>query len=344
MSPHGALEEDLAWCYDVVQDVSRTFAITVSQLEEPMARDICVGYLLCRVADTIEDARHIPPATQASLLDTYSRVLDPGDDMSVQQFTDEATEWIPEDAGDDWTVVENTPRVIRCFRATPSTSQETVRPAVRDLVSGMAMFVRRYEDAGGLRLRTEEELSEYCWYAAGTVGRLVTGLVTTDQSERVTERLYASGWSFALLLQLVNVAKDVSVDYTEENNVYVPQELFDRHGLSVADIGSSANAEAFVPVVRDIVGWAQSQLDGAQTWLEMMPTERGNTRPAWAIPFLLAVATLRELSDRPADVIAEGDVKVSRGEVMAIIDAANDDTKRIGALREQVSRQPLDFS
>ncbi|MFC6757692.1 squalene/phytoene synthase family protein [Halomicroarcula sp. GCM10025894] len=53
-------QEDIEWCYDAVHRVSRTFSLTISELDEPMARDICVGYLLCRVADTIEDAGHIP--------------------------------------------------------------------------------------------------------------------------------------------------------------------------------------------------------------------------------------------------------------------------------------------
>lgn len=336
--------DDLTWCYDVVEDVSRTFAITVSELAEPMARDICLGYLLCRVADTIEDARHIPPAAQASLLDTYGRALDPADPTTVEAFTAEATEWRPAEAGDDWGVVANTPRVVRPFRASPADTRAVVRPAVRDLVAGMAMFVRRYEGVGGLRVRTTEELSEYCWYAAGTVGRLVTGLVARDEPRAVRERLYSTGWSFALLLQLVNVARDVAVDYETENNVYLPQELLDRHGLTVADIADPTRAAAFAPVIGAVVDRAEAHLDGAQAWLEAMPTVRGNSLSAWAIPFLLAVATLRELSARPEDVIASGGVKIARSEVAAVIGAAGDGIAAadLGSLRERIASRPLD--
>lgn len=341
MVPDIAAEEDISWCYDVVQDVSRTFAITVSELEEPMAREICLGYLLCRVADTIEDAQHIPPATQASLLDSYGRALDPADAGSVEAFTRDAAEWRPDGDEADWRLVANTPRVVRCFRGSPAATRSTVRPAVRDLVAGMAMFVRRYAGVGGLRVRTTEELSEYCWYAAGTVGRLVTGLVARGESEASRNRLYASGWSFALLLQLVNVAKDVAVDYETENNVYLPQELLDRHGLEVTDIGDPARAGAFAPAIRDIVDRAEDNLDGAQAWLEAMPTDRGNSLSAWAIPFLLAVATLRELAARPEDVISTGGVKISRTEVAAVIGAVGDGVD-LGSLRERVASRPFD--
>jgi len=333
---------DVEWCYDAVEDVSRTFALTVAELREPMSRDICVGYLLCRVADTVEDAGHIPPAEKHALLRCYERALDPEADATVASFRERIAEWIPEEPNDDWTVVAESPRIARTFEALEPTSKRAIRPPVRELVSGMAMFVDRYADQGGLRLRTLEELEEYCWYAAGTVGTLVTGLLSRNVDPSVRETLHNNARSFALLLQLVNVAKDVAVDYEEENNVYLPQELLDRHGLAVADIADPTRAEAFAPAIRNIVARAEENLDGAQAWLETMPTVRGNSRSAWVIPFLLAVATLRELADRPEDVIATGGVKISRAEVGAIIEAARGGTETdLGRLRERVASRPL---
>lgn len=61
-------ERDIDWYHEAVQGVSRTFALTVDVLEEPISSRICLGYLLCRVADTVEDAGHIPPETQVTLL------------------------------------------------------------------------------------------------------------------------------------------------------------------------------------------------------------------------------------------------------------------------------------
>ena len=81
---------DLEWCHEAVQGVSRTFALTVDVLEEPMSSEICLGYLLCRVADTVEDAGHVPAEEQSSLLRTYRRTLDPDertdDDVQIAHF------------------------------------------------------------------------------------------------------------------------------------------------------------------------------------------------------------------------------------------------------------------
>lgn len=332
---------DLEWCYGVVQDVSRTFALTVAELDEPMARDICVGYLLCRIADTVEDATHIPPAEQSALLACYGRVLDSESEVGVERFREEVAEWIPDDPDDDWQVVEQAPRVVRTFEQLPADAREAMRPPVRELVDGMEMFVDRYEDEGGLRLQTVEELEEYCWYAAGTVGTLVTGLLVDDANRGVRETLRENARSFALLLQLVNVAKDVAVDYEEENNVYLPQELLAEHDLTPTDI-DGGDSDAFGPVIRTVVERAEGYLDGAQAWLGAMPETRGNTLSAWAIPYLLAVGTIRELKQRPADVIENGGVKVTRAEVRALLATfATDPDPSVADLRRRIERQPL---
>jgi len=338
-----SLREDVSWCYDAVSDVSRTFALTVSELDEPMARDICVGYLLCRVADTIEDAGHVPPGKKHDLLITYSRVFDPDEETTIGEFMDDVAEWIPKDPDDDWTVVAEAPRIVGTFRGLEESSQRAIRPPVRELIEGMAMFVDRYADDGGLRLRTVEELEEYCWYAAGTVGNLVTGLLSRNADPSVRETLHNNARSFALLLQLVNIAKDVAVDYEEENNVYLPQELLEEAELGAEDIDDPGQSEAFVPVIRRVVGRAERYLDDAQRWLEAMPEIRGNTLSAWAIPFLLAVGTIRELEERPEDVLEEGDVKVSRSEVYTLIESfSGESDPSLTDLRSKMRSRPLD--
>jgi len=332
---------DLAWCHEIVTDVSRTFALTVAHLDPPLSHEICVGYLLCRIPDTIEDSTRLPPAEQQRLLDSYSDALAPTTGASIEAFRDAAARWIPDSPDSEWETVASAPRILDTFRGLPADSRAEIRPAVRELTDGMSLFVGRYADCGGLRLRTVEELEEYCWYVAGTVGVLVTGLLDDAVPTAVWKRLRTNARSFALLLQLVNVAKDVAVDYREENNVYVPAELLTAHGLTATDIGDPGNGAAFAPVVEALAARAEGYLDGAQAWIEAMPEARGNTLAAWAIPFLLAVGTLRELRERPADVIAAGGVKMSRAEVKALLGQFDGPNPSIAALRERMHEAPL---
>jgi farnesyl-diphosphate farnesyltransferase len=207
----------------------------------------------------------------------------------------------------------------------------------------MAMFVERHADTGGLRIRTREELEEYCYYAAGTVGNLITDLVTRgDISRERRDRLHETAESFGLLLQFVNIAKDVHDDYATENNVYLPAEWLEEEGVSQDEVIEPRNESRVARVVRRTASNATALLDDAQRYLEAVPTTDGNTLAAWAIPFLLAVGTLRELRDDPAAAVTGRGVKVSRQEVFAIVAAMRGSDRRdaLGELRETIANTP----
>jgi farnesyl-diphosphate farnesyltransferase len=337
-------EADLEWCHESVQGVSRTFALTVDVLDEPMASYIGIGYLLCRIPDTIEDAEHIPPGTQAALLEQYDEVLDPAAETTVDDFLAAVTDHVPEERNADWDVVGNADRVVRAFDHLPADVQEAVRPPVRELVQGMSEFVERYADDGGLRLQSREELEEYCYYAAGTVGNLITNLVTRGGIDRERQRLlYDTAEEFGLLLQLVNIAKDVHDDYTQENNVYLPAEWLEEEGVTQDEVVADRHVGRVANVVKRTATHARTFLDDAQVYLETVPTTDGNTLAAWAIPFLLAVGTLRELFAHPEDAVTGNGVKVSRQEVFAVVSAMveTSDREMLGELRETISHKPL---
>ncbi len=337
-------EADREWCHETVQGVSRTFALTIDVLDEPMSTHICLGYLLCRIADTIEDAGHIPPEPQAALLRTYDAAIDPCSETDIEQFRAEADEWLPatDDQSADWAVVAEAPRVVATFEELPDDVQEAIIPPVRELVDGMAMFVDRYANDGGLRIDRRDELEEYCYYAAGTVGTLITNLLTRgDLAADKRQRLYDTAVEFGLLLQLVNISKDVYDDYTEENNVYLPAKWLAEEGINQEAVVEPENREAAAEVVSRTASHAQSFLTDAEGYLKAMPLRHGNTMAAWGVPFLLAVGTLRELTARPEDALTEQGVTVSRQEVVAVMDAMRSGgAGSLSELREAISRQP----
>ncbi|GAA0718356.1 farnesyl-diphosphate farnesyltransferase [Halorubrum trapanicum] len=340
---HAPGEADLAWCHEAVQGVSRTFALTVDVLEEPMASQICVGYLLCRVADTVEDAGHIPPEAQSDVLRTYRRAIDPDDETDIGEFREAVDEWLPAERDDDWTVVAEAPTIAATFTELDPEAQEAIVPPVLEMVDGMAMFVDRHATEGGLRIDDRDELEQYCYYAAGTVGNLITNLLTRgDIGEERAEQLRETAEEFGLLLQLVNVSKDVYDDYTEENNVYLPAEWLEAEGVDQERVVHPENRESSARVVDRTADYARSFLDDAQAYLETMPLSNGNTMEAWTVPYLLAVGTLRELGSRPEDALTETGVKVSRQEVFAVMSAASDVGRdSLAELRQTIARTPF---
>ncbi|TKX60051.1 squalene/phytoene synthase family protein [Halorubrum sp. SS7] len=340
---HAPAEADLAWCHEAVQGVSRTFALTVDVLEEPMASQICVGYLLCRVADTVEDAGHIPPDAQSDVLRTYRRAIDPDDETDIAEFRETVDEWLPAERDDDWSVVADAPTIVATFEELDPEAQAAIVPPVLEMVDGMAMFVDRHATEGGLRIDDRDELEQYCYYAAGTVGNLITNLLTRgDVAEERAKRLRETAEEFGLLLQLVNVSKDVYDDYTEENNIYLPAEWLEAEGVDQERVVHPENRESSARVVDRTADYARSFLDDAQAYLETMPLSNGNTMEAWTVPYLLAVGTLRELGSRPEDALTETGVKVSRQEVFAVMSAASGVGRdSLAELRQTIARTPF---
>jgi farnesyl-diphosphate farnesyltransferase len=337
-------EADVEWCHETVQGVSRTFALTIDVLDDPMSTHICLGYLLCRVADTIEDAGHIPPEPQAELLRLYDEALDPTVDTDIEAFRAAADQWLPpvDERSADWTVVAEAPRVVSTFEELPDDVQAAIVPPVRELVDGMAMFVDRHASDGGLRIDSRDELEEYCYYAAGTVGNLITNLLTRgDIAADRRQQLYDTAVEFGLLLQLVNISKDVYDDYTEENNVYLPAEWLDEAGIEQENVVDPENREAAAEVVSRTASHAQSFLGDAEGYLKAMPLRHGNTLAAWGVPFLLAVGTLRELTANPEDALTERGVKISRQEVFAVMSAMRSGgSESLSELRKTISKRP----
>ena len=338
-------ESDLNWCRDAVGDVSRTFALTVDVLENPMADHITVGYLLCRIADTIEDADHIPARTQSSLLRTLDAVLDGADQTAMRTFSEDVERWMPTPSSrnDDWHVVGAAPTIAATFTSFSASTRRAIRTPVREMVTGMADFADRNAHRPGIRIQTKAELEQYCHVAAGTVGTLITNLLDGDDVPVERSRTMAeTAEGFGRLLQLVNIAKDVRADFVEENNVYLPAEWLAEEGVDQDAVLEPENADDVSRVIRRVVDLATEYLDDGQEYLTAMPLHSGNTLAAWAVPYLLSVGTLRELERRPDDALTEGGVKISREEVFSVLDVTTSMSRdEIPNLRDAIRRQPF---
>ncbi len=72
-------KRDRAYCSHVIPKVSRTFALCIQLLPPDNERAVLLAYLLCRVADPIEDTADLPVADNNTLLAHFRSCLDDGD-------------------------------------------------------------------------------------------------------------------------------------------------------------------------------------------------------------------------------------------------------------------------
>src|ERR1044071_4312246 len=60
---------------DLLEQTSRTFALSIPVLPEPTRREVMIAYLLFRIADTFEDASHWEPERRIAALADFRGLL-----------------------------------------------------------------------------------------------------------------------------------------------------------------------------------------------------------------------------------------------------------------------------
>src|SRR5688572_23870609 len=101
MHPPTARQEtsmtDLEWGRAILPKVSRTFALAIGALDDPWEPWVTSSYLVCRVADTIEDAPNLSPVERRTLFDAFDHALASGD---ADRFVEDARVLPDDDEGE----------------------------------------------------------------------------------------------------------------------------------------------------------------------------------------------------------------------------------------------------
>lgn len=305
------------WCRAILPRVSRTFALSVRVLPGDLGRSVLAAYLLCRIADTIEDAPTLPAEHKAATLDRLVAAFD-GTPASVRALADDLAAWPGEAAHVE--LAAHTDVVLALFGALPAPSQAHVRRWVEEMVTGMRKFVLLYPH--GIRIQTLDEYKEYCYYVAGTVGYMLTDLWHEHSrlvSDRVHRRLRETCRAFGEALQTVNILKDVATDAEQENSIYIPDAHLKAHGSGHATILSPAHVQANHAALKDLVKLAWADLELALRYLLTVPRLAWSIRVFCVWPLLFAFATLRDLTRSTAMLQRGGVVKISRAEVKRLL-------------------------
>ncbi|GAC1403985.1 MAG: phytoene/squalene synthase family protein [Candidatus Velthaea sp.] len=329
------------FCAAMLPRVSRTFALGIRLLPRVLEAPVTVGYLLCRIADTIEDDRTLPTGRKAALIE---RFLDCFDDIETADgYAREACDAGMSEA--DRQLVAGSPVVFAAYRALDPASRGILKEWISELARGMSLFVTTYP--GGIRIADVPEFRRYCYYVAGTVGHLLTDLWHAHSgfvNARTHAKLLAHCEAFGEALQTVNILKDIPWDVERENAVYVPRDLLTAAGSDHDLLLEPAHRAANRVALNGLLELAHADLNEAIEYVSLIPPAAMRIRMFCVLPIAFAVATLRELERSDAMLEAGGSVKISRREVRSLIVAGSTTTVSNMSLRwlmQRVSRRPF---
>jgi farnesyl-diphosphate farnesyltransferase len=326
---------DRQFCSTLLPKVSRTFALSITVLPEALREAICVAYLLCRAVDTIEDDATVTGRARERLFDVFDELM--SNDAADPSAFEELSAELDLGAGtDDQTLCMGAGAVFRCFRSLTLTQRSVIRPHVLEMSRGMREYTFHADRTGRLRLRDMEELERYCYFVAGTVGKLLTGLFedhVPDLSKQELAQVRARAISFGLALQMVNIVKDVAADHVR-GDCFLPEETARSAGVSLENILEPAYRAGGLEVVKAVCARAREHLRRAEEYTLVWPSDRGrDVRLFCSVPLALALATLHEV-ERGCDTLVPGKTpKISRHAVMQIFSDAEFAIRRNDTLR-----------
>ena len=300
----------------VLPEVSRTFAISIRFLPGVLGRAVLTAYLLCRIADTIEDDGTASPERKAELLEAFLRCLP--DRTAADSFPALASDIRGDPAHVD--LLRHTDLVCVLLRSLPDHTRSRVIHWVGVMGHGMRKFVELYPR--GIRIQTVAEYREYCYYVAGTVGCMLTEL-WHEHAPSVGKPEFTKLWTkcrqFGEALQTVNILKDIAWDAEHENAIYIPERSLEEHGSSHRTILDDEHLEGNHAAVATFIQLAWTDLDDALEYILMIPRRAVAIRAFCVLPLLFAYATLRDLSTSRAMLHRGGVVKITRAEVRTLM-------------------------
>jgi 2-polyprenyl-6-methoxyphenol hydroxylase-like FAD-dependent oxidoreductase/phytoene/squalene synthetase len=320
---------DWAFCKDALEAVSRTFSQPIAFLPEELRIAVTLGYLLCRIADTIEDHPVVAAEDKPELFARFLTFIEAsasaptGATLETSALVALFSAIRGPEADAELALARRIDVVSRVLM--------TLRPAVREILArwvsemarGMDLYTRRRPGADGWSaLHTVEDLDRYCYYVAGTVGHLLTDLfveaIGAAPGSPLELALREDAESFAEGLQMVNILKDVTDD-RERLVSFVPRTSVAREGLEIATLTDPLVRARAHAAVAPLFDRAEAHLDRALRYALTIPREESGMRMFCLLPLFMAVRTLVVARGNDAMFVPGAPVKISREEVAAII-------------------------
>ncbi|HLY90810.1 MAG TPA: phytoene/squalene synthase family protein, partial [Acetobacteraceae bacterium] len=292
----------------VLPHVSRTFALTIPQLPAALRIPVTNAYLLCRIADTIEDEPALSPAETLAFMQRFMGALAGGSDPHTLGL-ELAKRLSDRTLASERDLVSNLERVINVTAALNAPQRTAILRCVELMCYGMPRFQSTASLRGLARL---SDLDDYCYYVAGVVGDMLTELFC-DYSPAIAKNragLASLGVSFAQGLQMTNILKDVWEDRSR-GACWLPQDVFSRQGVDLSRLTPVPFDPRFGDGMRELVAVAHAHLRNALEYTLLIPGGEGGIRRfcLWAIG--MAVLTLQKINQKP-DFTAGVQVKISR--------------------------------
>lgn len=298
-----------------MKQVSRSFSLVAPEVDSPLDDYLAAAYLICRVVDNIEDTEQPFPWRQHRFTEFALLLNDPAVAQDVLSGWD-SLQWPGLTASEiEMMTSENGLILWQIYAHIPGKFREPIRHWATVMANGM----QRSSDPGRSdfftthgavrlpKLATDYDL--YCFYVAGTVGRMITDLAIHfyDVQGQRAQTLREGSDACGRALQKTNIVKDFAHDLARGVS-YLPAEWMqdiDFAPLRLRGVPDDWKTKVLLNVV--------AELEDSVAYVLALPDTAVGYRKAGLLMMLPAYETILLAAQKLPDLFTPAHaVKISR--------------------------------
>ena len=287
---------------DLLQIVSRSFALCIPLLEKNKINEVENMYLLSRVLDTIEDSS-FDIEKKKSLMKVFFRTLDNGKD--VDNFVQELQEGAIDDHDKILGVKENYKLILDTFYLLDKPIREVSIKLLLEMSSGMQKYLEN-------EIKQFADLDDYCYYVAGVIGIYMTKLVELKDGIQLDQK---QAINLGRYLQKVNIIKNFHKDH-QEGRSFWPSSLFNNDRESIVN---GENKDKALLILKKMIKNAMKESEAAFEYIASIPYELNGYRKFTLLSAFMASESLRLMHNNPEIFTNPLGVKIPRDRMPNIL-------------------------
>lgn len=198
-------KEDFKYCENIIKNSSKSFYKAFSKLPKDKSEAIYAVYAFCRIIDDIIDIKK-----DKKCLEKFERdFINFKDGKNIEE------------------------PMWRALRVVFNKYEMSYKP-FQDMIKG------QYMDLDFKQPSTQENLEEYCYYVAGTVGLMILPILSKTHKE-----LEGVALDLGKAMQITNILRDIGEDY-DNNRIYLPINLMKKHGYNEDNLARKIVDDDFI--------------------------------------------------------------------------------------------------
>lgn len=221
-------EKNFKYCHQIMKEHSKSFSYAFDYLPENERKAVWAIYAVCRIIDDSIDVHENPQI----LKNIHDDIITIEKNHDVENYEFKSNQMIMEAL---YTVSQNFTIEYQSFY---------------NLIQTV------YEDQDFEMFETDDELLNYCYGVAGTVGEVLTPVL----AEQPNEETYRIARKLGEALQITNILRDVGEDF-ENDRIYFSKSSLSRFDVSIENDFNNGVSQQYIDLWEHHAKLAQEDYD-----------------------------------------------------------------------------------